>query len=127
VNFIPFYFGTCEIAALCIYNIVGNILLTMPFGFGISFIVQFGSKNLLWLAFAVGFALESSQLVISLIYQSAFRSVDINDVILNAFGVVFGYGTFRLFGRLYSYVTDRFEIRHKYIFAYIYDVVHQKD
>jgi len=123
INLIPLRFGDCSFAMLCVRNIYENILLTMPFGFGINFITRIKSQNVFWLALAVGFTCEFTQLIISLIFKSAFRSVDINDVILNATGVLFGYGLFRIFGWLFGYVTDRFEIRHQTIFAYIDAVV----
>lgn len=123
LNLIPFYFGDCSFVILCIKNIYENILLTVPFGFGISFIARIKSQNMFWLALAVGFTFEFTQLVISLIVKSAFRSVDINDVILNAIGVLLGYGVFKFFGWLFVSVTDRFEIRHQTIFAYIDAVV----
>jgi glycopeptide antibiotics resistance protein len=123
INLIPLNFGDCGFLILCIRNIYENILLTVPFGFGISFITSTRPKNIFWLAIAVGFTFEITQLVISLVFKSPFRSVDINDVILNAIGVLLGYGIFRIFARLYSYTINRFGIRHKYIFSYIYDVV----
>ena len=123
INLIPLNFGDCSIAMLCIRNIYENILLTIPFGFGVNFIARIKSKNIVWLALAVGFTFEITQLVISFFFKSAFRSVDINDVILNVTGVLLGYGIFRIFGWLYIFVTDRFEIQHQTIFAYIDAVV----
>jgi glycopeptide antibiotics resistance protein len=125
VNLMPFNFGSCFVymPEVCLRNIYENILLTIPFGFGISFIARLKPQNILRLALAVGLIFEITQLVISLIFKSAFRSVDINDVILNAVGVFLGYGIFRLFGWLYVFVTDRFEIQHRNLFAYIDAVV----
>ena len=126
LNLIPFYFDGCdEMPRFCLRGIIENILLTIPFGFGISFIVRLKSKDFLWLALLVGIVFETIQLIISLVIRSPFRAVDINDVILNALGVWFGYSIFRIFGSLYLYITQRFEINNKYIFAYIYDVVRQ--
>ncbi len=125
LNLIPFNFGRCDFLSLCIRNIYQNILLTIPFGFGIRFITPVKSKRIFWLALAVGLTFEIIQILISLVVQSAFRVVDINDVILNAVGVLIGYGVFRILGRLYLLVTDGFEIRHRYIFSYLYDVVTQ--
>ena len=127
VNLVPFDFGICHpgMLSLCIWSIYENILLTIPFGFGIGFIVHIKSKNIFWLAVAVGFTFELIQLIISLVTRSSFRVVDINDVILNATGVLLGYGAFRIFGWLYSYITNRLKIRHSHIFTYIYDVVRQ--
>jgi glycopeptide antibiotics resistance protein len=125
INLIPFNFGYCDplVKSLCLRNLYENILLTIPFGFGVSFIIRIKPKNIFWLALTFGLALELIQFIISIVVQSPFRIVDINDVMLNAMGVLVGYGIFRLFGWLYSYITDRFDIQHKYIFAYIDTVV----
>jgi len=127
VNLVPFNFGSCDPAILCVRNVYENILLTIPFGFGISFISKIKPRNIYWLALAVGLVLETIQLVISLIVHSAFRVADINDVLLNATGVLIGYGLFRIFGKIYSAATHKLQIRHRHIFAYIYDVVHYPD
>ncbi|MFH1909397.1 MAG: hypothetical protein ABIL11_18790 [Chloroflexota bacterium] len=50
VNIIPLYFGRCEMPSLCVTQIVQNILLTVPFGFGVSFIIRFKARGFLWLA-----------------------------------------------------------------------------
>ena len=128
INLVPFDFGYChpEMLSLCIRNLYGNILLTIPFGFGVSFIARIKPKNIFWLAIAVGFTFELVQLFISFAIRSSFRAVDVNDVILNAAGVLLGYGIFRIFGWLYSYVTNRLKIQHTHIFTYIYDIVRQQ-
>lgn len=51
-----------------------------------------------------------------------YRVIDINDAILNAFGVLIGYGMFRIFAWLYLRVTQRFASKHRGLTAYIYDV-----
>ena len=123
LNLVPFYFGTCYLLRLCLLNIVGNILLTIPFGFGISFITPLKPRDFLWLGIATGLVLEGTQLVVSLAYRSAFRVVDINDVILNTIGVLVGYALFRILGQLYLSLTRRFSITSQPLFAYIYSVV----
>jgi glycopeptide antibiotics resistance protein len=123
LNLIPFYFGRCDIPELCVEGAIDNILITIPFGFGISFIARLRAKDFLWLAPLVGLVFEMIQLILSFVFRSAFRATDINDVIFNAVGVWLGYGVFRVFGWLYLYITQRFEIKNKYLFAYIYDVV----
>lgn len=124
VNLVPFNFGSCDPLILCLRNVYENILLTIPFGLGVSFIANIKPRNILWMALAVGLAFEILQLVISLVVRSSFRVVDINDVLLNAIGVLIGYGLFRIFGKFYSAATHKFQIRYRHIFAYIYDVVH---
>lgn len=124
LNLIPFYFGECDIMpVLCVGGVIENILLTIPFGFGISFIARLRTKDFLWLAPLVGIVFETIQLIFSFMFRSTLRATDINDVIINAVGVWLGYGIFRMFGRLYLYFTQRFEIKSRYLFAYIYDVV----
>lgn len=125
VNLIPLHFGTCDMPWLCSRDIVGNVLLTMPFGFGVSFIALLRSKDFVWLPLLVGVTLETAQLIISYLFRSPFRAVDINDVLLNAIGVWLGYSVFRVFGWLYVYITQKFKINNKYMFAYIYDIVRQ--
>jgi len=123
LNFVPFNFGRCDFLPLCIKNIYENILLAIPFGFGVSFILRLKPKNIIWLAIAVGLCFELIQLIIALIVHSPFRVVDINDVILNATGVLLGYGIFIIFGRLYLTIVQRFHIQPKYILMYVHDVV----
>jgi glycopeptide antibiotics resistance protein len=126
INLIPLYFGSCGVLAnICYMNIIGNILITMPFGFGINFIVRVKARNILWLALVIGLLFEATQLIISLIFKSSFRSIDINDVILNAIGVLLGYGCFMVFARLYLTVTQRFKFKNAGIFEYIHNIAVQ--
>jgi glycopeptide antibiotics resistance protein len=125
INLVPFYFGNCfkNIPGLCAQNLLQNILLTIPFGFGLNFLTRVKPGNVPWLAGAVGIGFELSQLAISLIFRSGFRAVDINDAILNAAGVLLGYVLFRGFARFYHQATERFGLKHKGLFADIYEVV----
>jgi len=125
INLIPFYFGDCQLPELCIRSIIENIIFTIPFGFGINFLVRIKPKYIFWLAFAVGFAFEFSQFIISLAFRSGFRATDINDVILNGTGVLIGYSLFRLFAWLYLKLTERFNFQHKLMFADVYEIVLQ--
>lgn len=129
INLVPFDFGSCDSFSreLCIREIYQNILLTIPFGFGVNFIARIKPKNILWLALGVGFAFESIQLVISVVFRSPFRAVDINDLILNATGVLLGYGIFRVFGAIYFYVVQKFQSQPRHIFAYVHDIVRQQN
>ena len=121
VNLIPFNFGVdCAEYVPCLWQIRDNILLTMPFGFGISFIAPLKARDFIWLPFAVGFGFEISQFVIS---WGSFHSLDINDVILNATGVALGYGCFRFFGWMYRNVLNLLKINPRWVFGYIYKVV----
>jgi len=125
IHLVPFDFGYChpEMLSQCIQNLYENILLTIPFGFGINFIARIKPKNISWLALTVGFTFEFVQLIISLAIRSSFRVVDINDVILNAAGVLLGFGIFKIFGWLYLFTTHKFNIQPKSIFAYVYNII----
>jgi glycopeptide antibiotics resistance protein len=125
INLIPFYIRYCSVLRLCIIEIAGNIILTIPFGFGINFLAKVKPRNFLWLALAIGFGFEFSQLLISLVFRSGFRTIDINDVMLNATGVLIGYALFRAFAWAYLKIADYFEIKHKWLFADIYAVALQ--
>lgn len=125
LNFIPFDFGSCfdYLPQNCVKDIFNNILLTIPFGFGIHFITQIKSKNIPWLAAVVGCSFELIQLVMALVFHAHARSIDINDAILNTTGFLLGYGIFRTFGVIYSLIIQKFRQEPHNIFAYIYNIV----
>jgi glycopeptide antibiotics resistance protein len=122
VNLIPFYPGPWGYSeSFFVFN-MQNILLTMPFGFGISFIARLRAKDFVWLAPALGVSIELAQLLIGLLLRYPFRVVDVNDAIMNALGVLIGYSLFRGFARLYLWATQRSQFQHRGLTAHIYDV-----
>ncbi|MDB5254910.1 MAG: VanZ family protein [Candidatus Nomurabacteria bacterium] len=75
-------------------NLVGNIILLLPIGF----LVPLVFRNMTWkkslvLAVVTGFAIEAMQVVL---HVGIF---DIDDVILNALGVMIGYWAFVIISR----------------------------
>ena len=79
-------------------DFVLNILLTIPFGIGLGYFHKPRFlKTCLW-AIGTGLTLEGIQLLLKLILNN-YHVIDINDVIMNAFGVVLGYCIFLLFSR----------------------------
>jgi glycopeptide antibiotics resistance protein len=97
VNLIPFNFGRLlELHPNIIrYEIGGNILLTVPFGLSFPFLVQVRNRMVLWIALTFGLSIKTAQLLVSLAIGSAYRGVDINDVLFNAAGVLLGFLLFR--------------------------------
>jgi glycopeptide antibiotics resistance protein len=103
VNLIPGNYGNMfsDLAAglispnVIFWEIAGNILLTVPFGLGISLFYPVRGRRILWLALAAGLALEGLQLLIMVVIGPNVHAVDINDVLLNALGVLIGYGLYR--------------------------------
>ncbi len=124
-NLIPFNFPySPEISSITL-ELGLNIVLLVPFGFGLSFLVPFRAKNVFWLAPAVGISIEAIQLVISLIIGYPYRVIDINDAIMNTLGFLIGYGIFRLFAWLYIAMTHRLNIEHVGLGKYIYGIANR--
>ncbi len=104
------------------FTLALNILLTIPFGFGIRFVLPVRTRQIRWIAPAVGLAAEGTQLVISLLIGYVYRQIDTKDVLMNALGVVIGYALFLAFAWLYLSVTRHFRIRRAGLTAYVHDV-----
>lgn len=97
-NFIPFVeilryepFGR-----LFIKNIIGNVIMFIPYGF---FVSKYASgKNFilnLFLIFLASLSIECTQLAIGRIF-------DVDDIILNVFGGIIGYTIYVFFDNLYN-------------------------
>jgi glycopeptide antibiotics resistance protein len=96
-NFLPFatilsYLRGEHVGSMAILNLAGNIALLVPIGF----LVPFVYRKLPWqkslaLAVAIGFTIEEMEVL--------FRVgiFDVDDVILNALGVMIGYWAFTRF------------------------------
>lgn len=122
VNLVPFDFGDYSLAHIARVQMVQNVLLTIPLGFGLNFVARVRARHYLWLAPAVGVGIEMAQLALSVLMRYAFRIIDVNDALLNALGVLTGYALFRGFARLYVWAVQRFGVRHKGLAAYLSEV-----
>jgi glycopeptide antibiotics resistance protein len=120
-NFI--LFGDLTFKSLFKSQVLLNILLSMPFGFGISFIMRINRKKLINLAILFGVFIESLQLIISLFLGFLYRVVDINDVFFNFVGVILGYIIFKIFSILYIRLIKDSKLKNIGIFKYVYRVV----
>ena len=74
-----------------------NVLLMMPFGFGLPFITNVSVKGIVISGALLSIALELLQLLTGLMGGVTFRIADINDVIFNTVGVAIGYVLFIAF------------------------------
>lgn len=99
-----------------------NMVLSMPFGFGISYITRISKKKLILLGVSFGIIIELLQLMISLLIGFTYRSIDINDVIVNFIGVIMGYLIFRLFSTAIIKYVDKFNLELDPISNYAYIV-----
>jgi glycopeptide antibiotics resistance protein len=124
VNLVPFNYGRLfdNRPKVFLLETFGNILLTMPFGFGIPFLARFKPKSFPWIVISPGFAIETAQLLFCLLAGAVYRSVDINDVLMNTIGSLLGYALFRGFAKLYLAISDHLKLKQSGLFAYISEV-----
>lgn len=112
-NLIPFKGFALETSLL-------NILLTMPFGFGLPFVYKTSFKRIVIASIVIGVIIESLQLIIGLINGFTFRIVDINDVIFNFIGSMIGYAIFVLFSKIFTTIVDKNKIQLNPLLEHIY-------
>ncbi len=106
LNLIPFYFGKyCwELPRACAIGIAENILMTVPFGVLYPLLRPLPARRIPLLALGVGLGTESAQLLVMLLIRANYRSVDINDTLFNALGVILGYGLLQLARKLVTFL-----------------------
>ena len=89
-----------------------NILLTVPFGFGLPFVVGLRGRDILAVGILFSIGIELAQLMVDALYLALPTwSVDINDVLLNSLGIALGYGAFRATSALYAATIGRLPVR----------------
>ena len=71
-----------------------NVLLMMPFGFGLPFLVDLRMKQVVIIGALSSISIELLQFITGLLGGMTFRVADINDVIFNTLGVAVGYAAF---------------------------------
>lgn len=96
-----------------------NILLLVPFGFGLPFMTDFRMKKIVVMGALFSIAIEFLQLVTGFIAKITFRIADINDVVFNTVGVAIGYILFVGFVRIYRHISHNWEISANPILRYI--------
>ena len=81
-------------------NIVGNIIMFIPFGFFTSFYLKLDKKRIIfYLTLIVSVVIEFIQLKIG-------RAFDVDDIILNMIGGMLGYYLYRLMDRIFGDLSD---------------------
>lgn len=92
-NFIPFkeMFRYPIFSRLFIRNVVGNILIFIPYGFFASYFLKVNKKSILFfLSLFTSVTIETTQLVIG-------RVFDIDDILLNVVGGMLGFFLYQSF------------------------------
>jgi glycopeptide antibiotics resistance protein len=82
-----------------------NILILVPFGFGLPFITNFRMKKIVVIGALFSIVIEFLQLITGFMAKITFRVADINDVIFNTVGVAVGYILFVGFVRIYRHIS----------------------
>ncbi len=96
-----------------------NILLLIPFGFGLPFITNFRMKKIIVMGALFSIVIEFLQLITGRVAKITFRIADVNDVIFNTVGVAIGYILFVGFVRIYRHISHNWEISAYPILRYI--------
>ncbi len=102
-NFIPFKELTRYTigSKLFFKNVIGNILLFMPYGFFASYYLKLNKKRIAFLLILlVSLAIEGVQLVIG-------RCFDVDDILLNIIGGMFGYFIYRFLDLITNKMSKR--------------------
>jgi glycopeptide antibiotics resistance protein len=88
-----------------------NILMLVPFGFGLPFITDLRMKPVVLAGALFSIVIELMQLSTGILANATFRVADINDVIFNTTGVAIGYIMFAGFTRIYRHASRDWGIR----------------
>ena len=81
-------------------NIIGNIIMFIPFGFFTSYYLKLDKKRIIfYLTLIVSVVIEFIQLKIG-------RAFDVDDIILNMVGGMLGYYLYRLMDRIFGDLSD---------------------
>lgn len=96
-----------------VYEALFNILLTLPFGVYLRYYYQCNFKKTVFYSFCFSLFFELTQLTgLYFIYPRGYRVFDVDDLILNTLGGIFGY----LIGNLFlKFLPSREEIDEKAI------------
>ncbi len=115
INLIPFITLTPEDLKTSLLN----ILLLIPFGFGLPFITNFRMKKIVVIGALFSIVIELLQLITGFMAKITFRIADINDVIFNTVGAAIGFLLFVGFVRVYRHISHNWEMSANPILRYI--------
>lgn len=78
-----------------VWQRIGNVALTIPFGFGFGLLApRFGVRRVVLACLAWAVSLELVQLAISLVLGFVYRTFDVNDIVDNVLGAWIGLSLF---------------------------------
>jgi glycopeptide antibiotics resistance protein len=96
-----------------------NVLMLVPFGFGLPFITKLQIKRVIVMGTLFSVTIELLQLLTGAMAHMTFRTADINDVLFNTAGAAIGYALFIRFRRMYRHHTRGWKIAPHPVLRYI--------
>lgn len=96
-----------------------NILLLVPFGFGLPFVTDFRMKKVVLWGAGFSILIEFLQLITGYMAKMTFRIADVNDLIFNTIGAAIGYILFVGFVRGYRSLSQNWKMSANPILGYI--------
>ena len=84
-------------------NFLGNIILFIPFGFIVSLLWKVSNKKVIVIGFYSSLFIEICQLFLT-------RGTDVDDLILNTLGVVFGLLRYKLLYKKFNSKMDNYKV-----------------
>lgn len=99
-NFIPFkeMFRYRIFSTMFFKNVIGNMIMFLPYGFFISYILKLDKKKIvLILSLLISITIEVTQLIIG-------RVFDVDDILLNVVGGLLGYFIYRIITKIESHL-----------------------
>ncbi len=104
-NFVPFasIYSLISNGEYAVKNILGNIVMFIPFGIIIMLLnyKKISFLKLIFIGLSMSVAIEFLQFLIGYFIGYMYRSVDIDDVILNTFGAMIGFLAVKLIPKKY--------------------------
>jgi glycopeptide antibiotics resistance protein len=92
-----------------------NILMMIPFGFGLPFITKLHMKKIVAFGLFLSITIELVQFVTGFMANTTFRVADINDLIFNTTGVATGYVLFIAFVRNYRHLLRKSRMSNSFL------------
>ena len=96
-----------------------NIIVTIPLGFGLSFLMRCSWRQIMLSGLLGGGCAEAGQLLTALWVGFTFRHVNIDDILLNIIGVLLGYGVFKIFRNVFQWGYKKLETNSNAFLSYI--------
>lgn len=128
-NFIPFkeMFRYRIFSTMFFKNVIGNMIMFMPYGFFISYILKLDKKKIvLILSLLISITIEITQLIIG-------RVFDVDDILLNIIGGLVGYFIYRIITKIENHLPSFLKNNYFYnimvlslvilILVYVYKII----